>query len=462
MSEFLETLANIGRYLPSIEAPKVKPNLKSRIYTTFFIAVLYLVLSNVYVFGLVKDYPKIKLQKASMTFILLLIGSNIGTLTSLGVGPIVVASIMLTLLSGSKIIEIDLSDNKGRRIYHNAERTLMYIFCVIEAISFTIGMYRSGLLILAPPVSITLPLVIIQFIIGGFIIILLDEYIAKYGISSGISLFIFLGVIQSIFIFALFPLAPSGLNQPVGALPKFLSYLSSGMLNNFVLATTLVPLVTMIIVFVVSLYLWMVRVEIPVTHVSFRGQGAKIPLNLMYTNVIPLIFVIMIFNILISLKPLIRLPLYTEFVDYFIQSPSGLLGYYTLYQQNIWLFLEHILCFGISVLVLSVVFSFFWVYSAGMDAETLADQIMDMGMQVSGFRRDKRALVRILNRYIPAITFLSAVFTALIIIFSEALIGGWVGTGIFLTAGIAYSFYEELKREKGIENYEFIRYMLNK
>ena len=112
MTNALEYLAELGKYLPTIESPKFRPNLKTRIYITIFVGLLYLLLSHIYVVGLVNDFPKIYLsgaQNQAYSTILLLIGANLGTLTTLGISPIVTASILLMLLTGSKIIEVDLN-----------------------------------------------------------------------------------------------------------------------------------------------------------------------------------------------------------------------------------------------------------------------------------------------------------------------------------------------------------------
>ncbi|MBS3158477.1 preprotein translocase subunit SecY, partial [Candidatus Woesearchaeota archaeon] len=95
---------------------------------------------------------------------------------------------------------------------------------------------------------------------------------------------------------------------------------------------------------------------------------------------------------------------------------------------------------------LCVIFSWFWVQTAGMDAKSQAKQIMASGLQVPGFRKDERVLEALLQRYITPLTVMGAVtvgFLAAITDVSGALTSG---TGLLLTVMIIYRFYEDIAR----------------
>lgn len=95
----------------------------------------------------------------------------------------------------------------------------------------------------------------------------------------------------------------------------------------------------------------------------------------------------------------------------------------------------------------SVLFSFFWVQTSGMDAKKQADQIMQAGFQRSGFRRDPRVMEKLLERYIGPLTVMGGLtvgFLAAIADLTGALVRG---TGILLTVMIIYKLYEEVAKE---------------
>ncbi|NPA86194.1 MAG: preprotein translocase subunit SecY [bacterium] len=453
---FIDALAELGKLFPSVEPPKFRPPLKQRLLLTFFIGVLYLVLTHV---------PLIGVSKVTLTRFQLfqaIIASSFGTLVTLGISPIVTASIIMSLLVGSKIVELDLEKEEDRKKFQNAQRSLAYLLCIVEAALFVLG----GAI--QPVRSLPLPLVdlalIVQAALGAALLILLDEIVTLYGFGSGISLFIFAGVVQSMFVGLFNPLILPQTGMPAGYIPRFIYFLEQGELGFHALAISLLPAIFTIIILLVSLYLWMIKIEIPVTHVSLRGYGARFPIMLLYTNVIPVIFAFALLYNIQLLAMALHVPALAQVENgrlvgglvYYLLPPNGLEGYF--YNPQAWSL--RVLGFSIYIIITCILFSYFWVYAAGMDSEALAEQISEIGFQLSGFRRDKRVLKNILDRYIPYVTFLSAVFTAAIIILAQIVGSAGSGTGLFLAAGIAYNFYELLKQEKGLEMLGFLRSFL--
>jgi preprotein translocase subunit SecY len=79
--------------------------------------------------------------------------------------------------------------------------------------------------------------------------------------------------------------------------------------------------------------------------------------------------------------------------------------------------------------------------------EAVAAQLERSGMQIPGFRRDKRVIEKVLERYIPPITILGSIFVALLAGLGDFVLAGVTsGTGILLTVGIVYRFYEEIAK----------------
>ena len=110
----------------------------------------------------------------------------------------------------------------------------------------------------------------------------------------------------------------------------------------------------------------------------------------------------------------------------------------------------------------AVLFSIFWVKTAGMDARSQAKKMMDYGLQIPGFRRDERVLESLLNRYIPALTVLGGLtvgFLAAIADLSGALTQG---TGLLLAVMIIYKLYEEIAQQHAMDMNPMLRKFMEK
>ncbi|HII67060.1 MAG TPA: preprotein translocase subunit SecY, partial [Thermococcaceae archaeon] len=84
-------------------------------------------------------------------------------------------------------------------------------------------------------------------------------------------------------------------------------------------------------------------------------------------------------------------------------------------------------------------------------------QLQRAGLQIPGFRRDPRILERVLQRYIPYVTFWGAFTLAVVAVLADFLGALGTGTGILLTVGILYRFYEEIAREQASEMFPALR-----
>ena len=100
-------------------------------------------------------------------------------------------------------------------------------------------------------------------------------------------------------------------------------------------------------------------------------------------------------------------------------------------------------------IIACIVFGWFWVQMGNQSTEAVAAQLERSGMQIPGFRKDKRVIEKVLNRYIPPITILGSIFVALLAGMGDMVLSGLAsGTGILLTVGIIYRFYEEIAKSQ--------------
>ena len=198
----MSALDSILENLPEVAHPSQKKlSFKEKLKWTGIILVLFFVLSLVPLFGLGQN----ALQRFELISVIL--GASLGSIMSLGIGPIVTASIVLQLLNGSGIMKFDLSSKDGKKRFQGLQKILTMFFILFEA---CIYVFMGGL---APPEAINgisivgtslffqLELLLIfQLCLGGVLVVLMDEVISKWGFGSGVSLFIAANVSQSLFI----------------------------------------------------------------------------------------------------------------------------------------------------------------------------------------------------------------------------------------------------------------------
>jgi preprotein translocase subunit SecY len=428
----------IIHHLPEVTAPTEKKlGFGRKFKWTAVILVIYFVLGQIELFGVATSALS---EFANLAVIL---GAKFGTLISLGIGPIVTASIVLQLLNGSGIVSFDTATDAGRKRFQGIQKLLAYGFIIFEAIIYVL---LGGL---APAVGAASYgmiqfLIIVQLFIGGVIIMLMDEICQKWGFGSGISLFIAAGVAQQIMVQMFSWVKTAGSPYSVGAVWSFIQSIQAG--DGTVAILSITGIFFTLLVFAASIYVQAMKVEIPLSFGRVRGHGIRWPLNFLYTSNIP---VILIAALLANLQILARLiggagnglqawVSAPQIVTSIIQTGSLNIGILPYLQA-----LVYIIIFAVG----SVVFSWFWVQSAGMDARSQAKKMMASGLQIPGFRKDPRIMERILQRYIGPLTIMGGIAVGLLAAIADIVGAFGTGTGILLTVMILYKMYEDIAKK---------------
>ena len=442
--------------IPEVRPPGQRLLFGAKLKWTLIVLVAFLILSAMPLIGLGQNALS---QFESLSIIL---GASFGSMMSLGIGPIVTASIILQLLAGSKIIKVDTSSQEGREYFQGLQKIFSVFFIIFEALIYV---FMGGLSPAAEFAGTSQFLIlelglVFQLILGGFLVLYMDDILGKYGLASGISLFIVAGVASSIFVRAFSPLTSAGTwafgsgQAPIGQVWVLFTSLMSGNPSGAVLALS--DIVATIVIFVVSVYVQAMKVEIPLSFGRIRGHGVRWPLKFMYTSNIPVILVAALMaNIQLWARLLEKwgYPILGTFAG---STPaSGLVA---------WMFSPHIpqaiitntfgwLQFGQSIVYLmimlvgAVVFSWFWVQTSGMDARSQASQMINSGLQIPGFRRDERVLESILNRYIWPLTVMGGATVGFLSAFADLTGALSRGTGILLTVMIMYRLYKDIAKQ---------------
>jgi len=465
---FLGLFKPIARILPEIKKPERKVSFNEKIFWTGLVLIIFLVMTQVPLFGVASS------ESDQFSQLRVIFASNRGTLMELGIGPIVTAGLILQLLAGSSIIRCDMSDSEDRGLFTTASKVFSILLTAIQAAAYIIsGMYGPNL---AGPVIIV---IFVQLIAAGIIVMLMDELVQKgWGIGSGISLFIMAGVAQTIIWDSFSP--TTGLF--VGSLSQYLNGNQSlldwvfGSVNGFYPA--LLGFVATISVFMIVIYLNGVRIELPMSYAGYKGFRSKYPIKLLYVSNLPVIFASALFanvyffsQLLWSTqgRPHYGTNLFFQIIGDFNTTssgniqPVGGLAYYVTAPMNIQqVAIDPLRAAGYLGVVVAfcAVFSLIWLEVGGLGPAKVAKQLMDSGMQIPGYRRSGRPIEAVLKRYIPVVTVLGGIIVGLIAGFSDFLGAFGSGTGILLSVGIIYQYYELLMRERAAEMFPAFRRIL--
>jgi preprotein translocase subunit SecY len=471
-------LSKLNKYLIAVEKPIYKVSLNNKLLWTGIVLTIYFLFSS-QLFGHVYGVSKGAGQQFKSLEVLL--GSSFGTLMTLGIGPMVTASIILQLLVGSKIIDWDLNEPEQKEKFEAIQKLASIVLCFVEAFAFVVG----GAV---PPQTkdiFTTTIVILQLAAGGLLVLLLDEIVSKWGIGSGISLFIAAGVINRIFVGLFTPFTATGTlpatgNPPAGIFWAFVYNLMAKNLQNILV--NLLPMISTIVVFLMVVYAQGISIDIPLSFSSMRGFGRRWSLKLFYTSNIPVILTaallanLQLFGGITSKSTIDNPNLKCGILGCFSQTSSGgsqpvsgIMYFLTAPTNLLFDVISGLLTSQLALRALtymafmiacSIIFSVFWVSTSGMDAESVADQLTSIGLQIPGYRSSPQIIRQVLDKYIPPLAVLGGASIGLLAAFADFTGALGTGTGILLMVTIIYSIYEQLKTENLEGAHPFVRKML--
>jgi preprotein translocase subunit SecY len=511
--------------MPAVAQPKGHVQFRTKMFWTVGILLMYFLLTNIFLYG-VDQATVIDLFQSYRA----ILAGQQGTLMHLGIGPIVTGSIIMQLFTGAKIINLDLTDDEDKGMYQGTQKVMVVAMIFVEAVPQVFG-YLSPSASLISSLNNSSPgngmllaesVIIAQLVFGSYLVFLMDEVVSKWGIGSGISLFIAAGVSQQIVQGTLNWLPASSIqpisqtNPPSGTIPKaiwFFTHLNAGQMAGGgweqVLLHSPNPVValagTAAIFFLVA-WTESTRIELPLSHAEARGARGRYPLRLIYASNIPVILMaallanVSMFSILLWSNPtLSHFPLLghqwwigsypasqqaatamgvsatTPLTGgaYYLSTVNGLESWLLpllnaqtygslLVGHAWWQDLAHVTIYFSVMVTGSIIFARFWIQTTNMGPEAVARQIEASGMQIPGFRREPRVLRRVLERYIPVITIISGAAVGALAAGADLIgtVGNASGTGVLLTVGIIINLYEAMGREQLMEMNPLLRRFL--
>jgi preprotein translocase subunit SecY len=357
------------------------------------------------------------------------------TIFALSITPYITASIILNLLT----IAIPALENlaregtEGRKKIAQYTRYLTVALALLQAAGLTLGLFRSAVIKSASGTENVLNVVVIVMTLsaGTAFLMWLGEQINEYGIGNGISLIIFGGIVCRV---------PAAIG---GALRMYsnheVSFISLVLFSAFAL-----------VVVVGTIVVQQGQRRIPVQYAKrvvgrkmYGGQNTHIPLKVNQAGVIPVIFALSLLQFPLTITYFTNSDgKFTHFINSYL-SPNGDVGVWIYAALNI---------------VLIMFFTFFYT-AVTFNVNEVSENMRANGGFIPGIRPG-RATVEYLNRVLTRVTFVGAVFLAVIATIPTLISQGtelnirFGGTALLIVVGVALDTMKQIESQMVMRNYK--------
>ena len=422
----------MGMLQTMISAWKI-PEMRRKILFTFMMLVVFRLGSNIPVPGI--DRMQLTAMFDANTSGLfglfdLFSGGSFSNFTifALSITPYITASIILQLLTIAvpRLEQLAKEGEAGRRKIAQYTRYLTVVLALVQGIGYTFGLFRS---VLADDSLFAKIVIVLTLVAGTAFLMWLGERINEKGIGNGISLIIFAGIVSRI---------PTAITSTIGGI-------ASGEIS--------VISVLLFCVFALLVVVGIIMVQegnrkIPVQYAKrvvgrkmYGGQSSHIPMKVNQSGVIPVIFAISLLQLPMTVAYMWPESGFSGFVTKFL-SPSGYPGVWVYFALNI---------------VLIMFFTYFYS-SVSFNPAEIADNMKSNGGFIPGIRPG-RSTVEYITKVMSRLTFVSAVFLAIIasiptlIQHWSALQIGFGGTSVIIAVGVALDTMKQLETQMIMRNY---------
>ena len=451
-------------FLPEVGEADRKVPFKEKVLWTSLVLFCFLVCSQIPLYGIAPNETQDPFYWSRVVM-----ASNRGTLMELGISPIVTSGLVMQLLAGVKILEVDMSNKAEKQLFTGAQKIVGMFITVGQGFFYIYsGMYGN----LEDIGYGNAVLLLVQLCFAGVLVMVWDELLQNgYGLGSGISLFIATNICESIIwrsfspttvqtasgtqfegaVIALFHLLLTRTDK-VRALKE--AFYRQNLPN-------IVNLIATVIVFGVVIFFQGFRVDLPVKHARQKGASGTYPIKLFYTSNMPIILQ----SALISNFFFISQMLYKQWggnllinmvgtwqvvegsftghsipvsgIAYYLSAP---VSFAEMFRDPL-----HTIVYLVFVLGSCALFSRTWIEVSGSGPKDVAKQLKDQQMVMRGHREG--SLKKQLNRYIPTAAAFGGLCIGLLSVFSDFMGAIGSGTGILMAVGIIYQYFELFSKE---------------
>ena len=368
-----------------------------------------------------------------------------GTWFAMGISPYINASIIIQLLTVAipALERMSKAGEEGRRKISNITRYIAIFLAVVQSIGILINYndslsagqgYESLSGLLFDQTWLAFAVVVIIYASGTAVTMWIGERITDYGVSNGVSILIFIGIVSSAGQYLLSQLQRifAGGTDALNAFWALVGYIAA-----------------IIVIFGCIVFVDLSERKIPVQYAKqvkgrkmYGGQSTVIPIKVNSNGVMPLIFA---FSIL-SFPELVM----TMFLD---NGSKALIWWQTYMGTSSWLYMV-VLC----LLILG--FAYFYT-SIQFSPEDISRNIQQNGGFIPGIRPGKPTTEH-LKRISSRITLFGAIFLALValipsIIFrliDQSSAAVFTATGMLVCVSVALEFNTALESQIMMKNYK--------
>lgn len=367
-----------------------------------------------------------------------------GTWLAMGISPYINASIIIQLLTVAipALERISKTGEEGQKKINNMTRIGALLLAVIQSVGILLSfntsikegtdtaMSLSALL--GNQVWLAYALVVVIYASGALVTVWIGERITEYGVSNGISLLIFVGILSTAGQYFISMVGNTfGNGGDLTAFWKLIGYI-----------------VALVIIFGGIVWVELAERRIPVQYAKqvkgrkmYGGQSTVIPIKVNANGVMPLIFA---FSIL-SFPELIM-------TMFWPQSKATMWWQQWMGTQS-WVYMV--------VLCLLILFFAFFYSQIQFNAEDISKTIQSNGGFIQGYRPG-RPTMEYLNKVQKRITLFGAIFLAMMalipsIIFRLIDPGAssiFSATGMLICVSVALEFNTALESQVMMKNYK--------
>ncbi|KNC51822.1 protein transporter Sec61 subunit alpha [Thecamonas trahens ATCC 50062] len=448
--------------LPEVQSPERQIQLREKLMWTAASLFIFLVCCQVPLYGIASSA-----SSDPFYWMRMILAANRGTLMELGITPIVTSGLVIQLLSGAKLISVDQNVRRERELLKGAQKLVGIVITFLHAIAnVSSGMYGN----LSDIGMGNALLIVVQLIVSGLIVIVLDEMLQKgYGLGAGISLFVTTNVCETIMWKTFSPYAVNQGNgtQFEGAVVAFfyLMMTRSDKVRalkeafNRPYMPNITNLIATVLVFFIVIFFQGFKVNIPLSSDGTR-QKSSYPIKLFYTANMP----IMLQSALVSNLMFISQLLWSRFEGNPIAGllgkwqamdsrggqnmPVGGLAYYISRPESLSGFVADPLravFYIVFVLGTCAAISRLWINVSNSTPGDVLKQLKAQRMSMPGHR--DASLKRVLNMYIPIAASFGGLCIGALSIVADLMGALGSGTSILLAVTNIYEYYEIVARE---------------
>ncbi len=358
-----------------------------------------------------------------------------GSILALGVGPYISASIIIQLLSIAipSLQSLARSGEEGKKRLSLYTKICALVLAMAQAIGIVVSFSGSITnLFLGAPIWLSGAAVVIIMMAGAMFTYWLGEKITELGVSNGVSMLIFVGIIST-------------------ASTSILATFQDIFAGNFDAIWTIVLFAgVLILLFALIVNMDLAERRLNIQYAKqmrgrkvYGGQSTFLPIRLMGTGVMPIIFAMTF----LSAPQMI--------MSIFWPTSEAAIWYAQYLGAGSW-------AYNILASILILFFSYFYA-QLSFNPEEISRQIQANGGFILGIRAGKPTTMH-LKKISNRITLFGAIFLAFMVIVptslfklvggSSSLTNAFTATGMLIIVSVALEFDKQLENQLLMKNYK--------